>query len=309
MKTINLLLVIFFLLPLSVLAQGNTFGAADYLSQGVGSRAAGMGNAYLALADDATAGYWNPAGLARMGVYRYQLASQYAFLENDMFYNYLAYAFQWPDVGAFAVSWINSGVGNIEGRDEYGALTRDFSSAENAFLFSYGRNANRLVKGISFGTTVKVLHHQLDTSTAWGYGLDMAILWQPLLYKEHTLGLVVQNIGQQMHWDTGTIDSSLLRAGLGGAMKFFPSSTEIYFHHLILTTDFLFSEYSRFEPRIGTEYWIIEQAAIRAGWEKDVFTAGASYQESIYGVNYAFRYDLSELSFHQHRISIAFRFK
>jgi len=42
-------------LPLSVHAQ--TFG-------GVGTRADGMGGAFVAVADDASAGYWNPAGIA-----------------------------------------------------------------------------------------------------------------------------------------------------------------------------------------------------------------------------------------------------
>ncbi len=37
--------------------------AADWLSYGAGARALGMGGAYVAVADDATAAYWNPAGL------------------------------------------------------------------------------------------------------------------------------------------------------------------------------------------------------------------------------------------------------
>ena len=37
---------------------------AQFLKLGVGARAIGMGEAYSAIADDPTAIYWNPAGLA-----------------------------------------------------------------------------------------------------------------------------------------------------------------------------------------------------------------------------------------------------
>jgi long-subunit fatty acid transport protein len=40
--------------------------AASFLSIGVGARALGMGGAYVSAADDATAMYWNPSGMARM---------------------------------------------------------------------------------------------------------------------------------------------------------------------------------------------------------------------------------------------------
>ena len=40
--------------------------AAEFLSHGVGARALGMGSAFVAIADDATATYWNPAGLTKV---------------------------------------------------------------------------------------------------------------------------------------------------------------------------------------------------------------------------------------------------
>jgi hypothetical protein len=40
--------------------------AAEFLKVGVGARAMGMGGAFVALANDATASYWNPAGLAQL---------------------------------------------------------------------------------------------------------------------------------------------------------------------------------------------------------------------------------------------------
>ena len=45
---------------------GDTKYAGEFLRLGVGARALGMGGSYVALANDASAAYWNPAGLATL---------------------------------------------------------------------------------------------------------------------------------------------------------------------------------------------------------------------------------------------------
>ena len=50
----------------SLWASGPGTTAADILKIGVGARAIGMGEAYVAQADDVSSLYWNPAGLALM---------------------------------------------------------------------------------------------------------------------------------------------------------------------------------------------------------------------------------------------------
>src|SRR5215217_6535279 len=47
-----------------ILLAASGSGAAAQTFDAVGSRAAGMGGAFVAVADDATAAYWNPAGFA-----------------------------------------------------------------------------------------------------------------------------------------------------------------------------------------------------------------------------------------------------
>jgi len=42
--------------------------AGEFISTGVGGRALAMGGAFVAVANDVTAGYWNPAGLSRIGL-------------------------------------------------------------------------------------------------------------------------------------------------------------------------------------------------------------------------------------------------
>jgi len=45
---------------------------AQFLKLGVGARADGMGGAYSAVADEATALYWNPAALTRIRLNRHR---------------------------------------------------------------------------------------------------------------------------------------------------------------------------------------------------------------------------------------------
>ena len=56
-----------FTLFLPTLAGAQTFG-------GIGTRAEGMGGAFVAIADDASAVYWNPAGIATGATFDFQIA-------------------------------------------------------------------------------------------------------------------------------------------------------------------------------------------------------------------------------------------
>jgi len=55
------------LLLLPAVARAQTFG-------GIGTRAEGMGGAFVAVADDASAVYWNPAGIATGATFDFQIA-------------------------------------------------------------------------------------------------------------------------------------------------------------------------------------------------------------------------------------------
>lgn len=293
--------------PALGLADGNNYGAAVYLQQGVGAQANGMGDAFVAVAEDATSGYWNPAGLGQMGIYLYEVGAQYAFLPNDMSTSFLSYAFQIPDVGGFSLGWINYGIGNIEGRDAAGLVTTSFGSSENAVIVSYGRRIYELLKGLSVGANLKLLHQGIGDHSAMGHGFDVGLYWKPWLEWDHSLGLNVQNLMQKLYWADSVADASLVNAKLGLAMRFLPSEDVLYYHHLVTAVDLDLSEYGRFKFHAGAEYWFIDSMAARAGFNGNGVTAGASYRAENYQVDYAFVFDTSELASHQHRISLELR--
>ena len=70
---------------------GDAGQPGEFLRYGVGARALGMGRAFTAVANDASAIYWNPGGL--MGLERSEFTSMYADLFYDSRFTYVAVAF------------------------------------------------------------------------------------------------------------------------------------------------------------------------------------------------------------------------
>jgi hypothetical protein len=308
MKKVLLFFILIGMPTLNWAADNTNYGAADYLRQGAGARASGMGGAFVAVADDATAGYWNPAGLSQMDLYVYQACLQYAILPNDASLSFLSYAFLVPNVGNFSIAWMNFSIGAIDTNDENAEFLGHFSNSENTVFVSYGRKVYGLVPGLSLGASLKFLHQGYEGYSAMGPGLDLGVLWQPILYWDHMVGLNVQNLSQHLYANGGGVESSLINAKLGAAFKFLRSEDVLYFNHLIQTVDLEVSEHSHFNIRIGAEYWYTQTLGVRAGYTGQEMTAGLSYRPENFEIDYAYHYDLGGLSVHQHRLSLLLRF-
>lgn len=154
----------------------------EFLAIGVGGRAHGMSGAQVALTDDITAAYWNPAGLSQIssplqvgamhaewfgGVGKYDWIGFGKSLNKDH-HSYLAF------------SLIRLGIDNIpytinlvneDGTINYDNVT-EFSAADYAFMGSYARQLKN--PAFSVGGTVKVIRRVIGTfGGAWGFGADV----------------------------------------------------------------------------------------------------------------------------------------
>ena len=107
-----------------------------FLRFGVGARAIGLGRTFTAIANDASATYWNPAGIGALKTT--EVMGSYTFLSMERRFNSIAAAFPTHSIGTIGLSWINLNVGEIEGRDIFGRITGSFSSSENAYFISWG---------------------------------------------------------------------------------------------------------------------------------------------------------------------------
>ena len=103
--------------------------AGDFLTNGVGGRALGLGGAYVSIADDATATYWNPAGIA--GVSNdYQLCLMHAARRSGLgAFNYISATGQILPKLTLGLSWIRAGIDDIPIYEEIPAFDPTISAA------------------------------------------------------------------------------------------------------------------------------------------------------------------------------------
>src|SRR5258708_2358809 len=123
-------------------ASSGTEGAA-FLDIPVGAGPAAMGSAYTALATNAYAPTWNPAGLGFADVSG--LAAQHLSYLESIHYEYLSYVQPLPDSHensthralGFSAQYLGSG--DIQGTDITGTSIGTFSSHYGSYNFSYGQ--------------------------------------------------------------------------------------------------------------------------------------------------------------------------
>lgn len=137
------------------------------------ARAAGMGNAFGGIADDANATYWNPAGLAQ--VYVPQLNIFYGKWILDM--NYGAMSGVSPlkigksFLGVVGISILYLAYGEITKTDINGFVTGESIRAnELCASFSYARDVKNI---INLGVNFKLLYSLLDRKSAFGASMDL----------------------------------------------------------------------------------------------------------------------------------------
>lgn len=152
----------------------------EFLNLGVGARAMGMANTQVAITDDVTSSYWNPAGLTDIKE-KYEVslmhASYFAGIAN---YDYIGFATSIDSLSYVAGSIIRFAVDDIPDTrflyDANGAINYDnlrfFTAADYGFLLSYARLIPKL-NNLSLGGNVKIVHRKVgEFASAWGFGLD-----------------------------------------------------------------------------------------------------------------------------------------
>ncbi len=176
----------------------------EFLNIGAGAKGLAMGGAQVATTSDATAGYWNPAGLSHLK------SSSFSLMHAEYFagigkYDYASFAMPLGDPESstrslgfslvrFAVDDIPNTLFLVEpdGSINYNNI-RSFSSADYAFLISY---AQKLIdeedRSLSFGFNAKVIHRSVGSfARAWGFGLDAGIQYR---LKGFRLGLMAKDV-------------------------------------------------------------------------------------------------------------------
>ncbi|MCY4569149.1 MAG: hypothetical protein OXD49_12660 [Candidatus Poribacteria bacterium] len=107
-----------------------------HLRLGAGARSIGMGGAFTAIADDATATVWNPAGLGSAADLSLNFSTQQ--LDLDRSHNFIALTKALGSAGSIGLAVTNAGVSGIQQYDANERYGGTFNYSANAYSLSYG---------------------------------------------------------------------------------------------------------------------------------------------------------------------------
>ena len=238
----------------TVFAGGPGSTGAVELKIPVSPRAVAMGEAFVAVADDASAVYWNPAGLNQAG-------GTHLMLEYNVFIETVRY----------------------NGGDLVIKLDKDFALGLGAKLLSTGTenevNAAGVTTGNTFsesymdidlagayrlsyyfdvGLTAKYISKNLAGTTASTFAVDLGLLYRTPI-PHLTAGMNIQNLGPGLKFDQ-TPDPLPLNLKLGVAYKMFEDNFTVAY-------DVNFPNDNAISTSLGGEYWYKDTLVGRFGYQ------------------------------------------
>lgn len=269
------------------------------LRMGVGARPLAMGGAHVADVHDATAGYWNPAGLADIECV--SLTGMYsAEMSWDRTFNYFGFGWtpsQVTNYGTFGLTWMNSGVDEILKYNSSDTPQGTFKDQNNVFLLSWAFKNEWMDRWFSFGFSLKIVSMDIDDWNETGFGGDAGIKF--VVDPRVSIGLMVQDIGTKVANETVPMT---IRTGLA----IYPLGED---HSLSIATDYVSTRHRDDESfHLGAEYlWEFAEnwsAALMAGLNDGNFTIGTGLRISKFRFDYAYVTDKEDFLNENHRISL-----
>ena len=166
--------------------------AAKFLHMNVGSRAVGMGGAFTSIANDASAMYWNPAGLGFHKVK--EVFVNHSNWIADISFDYFGFSFPLLNNQYFGLNITSVTMDDMEvtryGNENTGET---FSAANYAVGATYSLN---LTDRFSIGFNGKYIQENIANNRAAGFALDIGTLFStPYGFM---LGTSISNFGPKM---------------------------------------------------------------------------------------------------------------
>ena len=237
------------MVTVNVYAQGES--AVPFLLIGPNSRNAGMAETGAGLINDASAMFWNPAGLAFQKGIEVSLTHS-PWLPGlglgDLFYDYLSgkyYLKKLKGTVGLSITYLN--IGTIIRTDEFGNQIGEYKAFDGALALGYG---TKVTRDLGVGIVTRFIYSKLATGQvgneqgsgiAYDLSFDLSALWRPSKTKlkfidnRLGLGLNLSNLGPKVTYvDAAQADPlpSNLRLGIGYDLV----KTE--FNNLTIAVDF-----------------------------------------------------------------------
>ena len=169
-----------------------------------GSRAIAMGESYVAVADDATASYFNPAALVGQSKKKIHLShtAWLPKLADDLSYEFLAYSQPVEGWGNFGFNVALLNLGEQIRTDERGNQQGTFRSYDVAMSAAYGAHIG---DNTSAGIGLKFIRSNLADAGAGiergrgvgnSFAADLGFLWKPT--PSFSFGAALRNLGPKI---------------------------------------------------------------------------------------------------------------
>jgi hypothetical protein len=169
----------------------------QFLKIGVGARAEAMGGAFVGVADDASALFWNAAGIARIDPDKSEFSFNHAVWPADLQFTQAGYVFhvkRFP--GAFGLSVRSLYMDPMIETTAYqpNGTGNTFDAGMMTAGFSYARS---FTDKFSAGGTIHFIHEGLAEFSQQTYALDVGTLYD-VGAMGMRIGMAISNIGSQI---------------------------------------------------------------------------------------------------------------
>jgi hypothetical protein len=265
-----LVLALILLLPLSaegaqIFEKVGTLGGQS-LKIGVGARAAAMGDAYTAVSDDATAVYWNPAGIARLS--GQSITLNHASWPANILFDQGAYVFN--------IKWIPGMLGvNVRALTMSKDIVRTtylpegngetFDAGEWAYGLTYARAlTDKFSAGISLNYVQTGLDDVKGSSTTFDFGTlyDVGVLGAKI-------GMSIQNVGSDMTFIDEKVKMPVFFR-VGGSFDVMQMGE----NRLLAAAEFTHPPDNSEKLNLGAEYSFHDYFFLRGGYKLNYDTEG-----------------------------------
>ncbi len=310
-----ILIFLFFSLAYS----DNSKYAGEFLRIPVGARALGMGGAFIAIANDGSSFYYNPAGVAISGggILSFMYSSQFGGITNPLSsFFHLGYIQNIQGVG-FAINWTRLSVDDIPLTPDYTKVETPidrenlvknyaggsfFSDIEDAFYISFskefkfdinfGWSRYKVPVSLPLGINFKLINQSIGGEKATGFGFDAGFMFRfsmdDFLQKENvgdvSISLALKDVGRtKISWSTKRehiVESTLMF----GIAYTFP----INFLAGKITVAYGSQNSYLTDRMYGIEYGYRNLLFVRLGKNVENFTIGAGVRIDFLIVDYAF---------------------
>jgi tetratricopeptide (TPR) repeat protein len=267
-------------------AQTGDGGTQSVFTLGAGSRGISLGRAFVSLADDASAIYWNPAALRN--VQSKQLMGMYMPLYGaftDATYTFLGAVYPTVNAGSLGLGFMRVGT-TFEGFDAFSRPTGEGEYSESQVLLGYAfeRKFGFLSGSLQSGATFKIVNQRITPQSSTSPGIDVGFRYLPDFAKPFAFGMNIQDLVGASHRLVSESDKTYrtLMAGLGYTHRFVNGSA------LRVMVQLDSPERADRKFHAGAEYVFSKYVALRMGMDAGNVTFGLGVNAASFAFDYAY---------------------